>query len=162
MGRRQRSRARAERGSVALEFGLLAPILLLLVFGIADFGWMMNRDMVVDNASRDAVRIASLGGDYSTTCEAAKAELSSSGITPPTLCNGSATNGSPVKITLDTLNSSGGAAGTNVATSYNAAALSGTTVYVTITYDYKWVTPMMSGIFGSTRTMTESTRMVVE
>ena len=49
---RSRVRGRAhrragERGAVAVEFGLIAPLLILLVFGIIDFGWMFNRNTIV-------------------------------------------------------------------------------------------------------------------
>ena len=55
-------RDRDQRGAVVVEFALVVPILLLLVFGIFEFGYMLNRDMIIGNASRDGARIASLNG----------------------------------------------------------------------------------------------------
>ena len=55
-------RARSSRGAAAVEFALLVPFLLLLVFGVVDFGYMLNRDAVVNNATREGVRTASVGG----------------------------------------------------------------------------------------------------
>jgi Flp pilus assembly protein TadG len=47
---------RQVRGSVAVEFGIIAPVLILLVAGILDFGhaWFMKQ--VVTNASREGAR----------------------------------------------------------------------------------------------------------
>ena len=45
-----------ERGAAAVEFGLILPVLLLLVGGIIDFGIMYNRQILLTNAARDGVR----------------------------------------------------------------------------------------------------------
>jgi hypothetical protein len=47
---------RQERGGIAVEFAIIIPPLLLLVFGIVDFGhaWYMNH--VMSNASREGAR----------------------------------------------------------------------------------------------------------
>jgi hypothetical protein len=49
---------RLERGGVAVEFAIVLMVLLLLVFGIIDFGhaWYMNHMM--SNASREGARYA--------------------------------------------------------------------------------------------------------
>lgn len=54
-------RRRDEGGVAAVEFALIMPIFLMLLFGIVDFGYMINRSSVVNNAARDAARDASLG-----------------------------------------------------------------------------------------------------
>ncbi|MBE7325022.1 pilus assembly protein [Nocardioides sp. Y6] len=54
-------RRRGERGAAAVEFALVLPIFLMLLFGIIDFGYAINRGSIVNNAARDAVREASLG-----------------------------------------------------------------------------------------------------
>jgi Flp pilus assembly protein TadG len=48
-----------QQGSVTVEFAILVPIFLLLVFGIADFGhgWYMKQ--IVTNASREGARYGS-------------------------------------------------------------------------------------------------------
>lgn len=58
-------RRRGERGAAAVEFALVLPIFLMLLFGIIDFGYAINRGSMVNNAARDAVREASLGQDAS-------------------------------------------------------------------------------------------------
>lgn len=57
-----RLRRRGERGAAAVEFALIMPIFLMLLFGIIDFGYMINRAGIINNAARDAVREAALGG----------------------------------------------------------------------------------------------------
>src|SRR5450631_4836494 len=45
-----------DRGAEAVEFALVVPIFLLLVFGIVDFGYMINHDTMINNASREGAR----------------------------------------------------------------------------------------------------------
>lgn len=61
----RRARKRG-RGAVAVEFALIAPLLLMLVFGIIDFAYMFNRDTLVNNLTRDAARSASIGESFSS------------------------------------------------------------------------------------------------
>lgn len=42
---------------------LVLPLLLVLIFGIIDFGRMLNRQITLTEAARDAARVASFGGD---------------------------------------------------------------------------------------------------
>jgi Flp pilus assembly protein TadG len=58
---RQAANDRRDRGSVAVEFALLLPVLLLLVFGIIDFGRAINDQITLTQAAREGVRLASLG-----------------------------------------------------------------------------------------------------
>ena len=45
-------RERSERGAVAVEFALLAPVLILLLFGITEFGRAYNVQISLSNAAR--------------------------------------------------------------------------------------------------------------
>ena len=56
-----RTRPRGDRGAAAVEFALVVPILLVVLFGIIDFGFAINRYSIVNNAAREGVREASLG-----------------------------------------------------------------------------------------------------
>lgn len=58
-----RRRLRDQRGAAAVEFALVLPILLLLVFGIIEFGFIFNRWITVTHAAREGVRVLSLTGD---------------------------------------------------------------------------------------------------
>jgi len=47
---------RSEGGAIAVEFALLLPVFLLLVFGILDFGHAWYMKQIVTNASREGAR----------------------------------------------------------------------------------------------------------
>jgi Flp pilus assembly protein TadG len=51
-----------ERGAVAAEFALLLPLLLIILFGIIDFGMMMYSREIVTNAAREGARAGIVQG----------------------------------------------------------------------------------------------------
>ncbi|HTF07120.1 MAG TPA: TadE/TadG family type IV pilus assembly protein [Asanoa sp.] len=55
------SRGRRDRGAAAVEAAFVFPILLMLLFGIIDFGRMLNAQMNVTEAAQQGARIASFG-----------------------------------------------------------------------------------------------------
>ena len=55
------SRARATRGSSAIEFALIAPIFFLLLAGMIDFGRLFFVQMTMQDALRQSARFASTG-----------------------------------------------------------------------------------------------------
>lgn len=56
-------RARSDRGAAAVEFALVAPILILLVVGIAEFGRAYNVQNSLSAAAREGVRVMALKND---------------------------------------------------------------------------------------------------
>jgi Flp pilus assembly protein TadG len=56
-----RSRKAPDHGSVVVEFALVVPVLLLIVFGIIDFGRALNAQIALTGAAREGVRLAALG-----------------------------------------------------------------------------------------------------
>ena len=54
------SRRRGERGASAVEFALVVPLLLAILFAMIDFGFAINRYTMLNNATREGVRAASL------------------------------------------------------------------------------------------------------
>jgi len=70
---------RAERGAVAVEFAIILPVLLLLVFGAIDFGhaWYMRH--VVQNSCREGARYATR---YQTKTDGTGDRLLPSALTP--------------------------------------------------------------------------------
>lgn len=51
---------RSERGAALVEFALVLPLLLVVIAGIVDFGFLFQRYEVVTNAAREGARLASL------------------------------------------------------------------------------------------------------
>lgn len=55
-----------EDGQSMLEFVLVLPVFLLMLFMILDFGWLFYNMSTVENAARNAARIACV--EYDNTC----------------------------------------------------------------------------------------------
>ena len=53
---------RNERGAELIEFAMVTPVLLLMMFGICDFGLLFQRYQVLTNAAREGARLAALPG----------------------------------------------------------------------------------------------------
>jgi Flp pilus assembly protein TadG len=52
----RRRRRRTAAGASAVEFALVAPIFIMLVFGIVSFGIVFAQNLALDNAARQAAR----------------------------------------------------------------------------------------------------------
>ena len=57
-----------ERGAVAVEFALLAPILVMLLLGIMEFGRAYNCRASLTNAAREGVRVMAIDNNQ-TRCQ---------------------------------------------------------------------------------------------
>src|SRR5215469_8933308 len=53
-------RARGDRGAAAVEFALLLPVLLFILFGIIDFGRALNAQITITQAAREGARLDAL------------------------------------------------------------------------------------------------------
>ncbi len=51
---------KGENGNVLLEFALIMPVLLLIIAGIIQFGFILNAKVAVNSASYEAARSATL------------------------------------------------------------------------------------------------------
>ena len=70
---------RRERGQALVEFALLLPVLLAVLFLVVDFGVGISRWVVVTNAAREAARLGASGEDSITAIQQ-KAVQSSAGL----------------------------------------------------------------------------------
>lgn len=66
---------RKQEGAAAIEFGLIAPILILLVFGIMSFGILFAQTLALSNAARQGARLGAVGN---RTCPELVAETRNS------------------------------------------------------------------------------------
>ena len=60
-GRSRRRGKDGERGAVAIEFALIVPLVVVLLFGIIDFGFTFSNWLAVRDGSRDGARQAVVG-----------------------------------------------------------------------------------------------------
>lgn len=129
--------------------------MLVLFFGVIDYGYMLNRDTMVNNTVRDAARVASLGGTYAEILDTAERELAGVGI-PSTAPQ--------TTITIDCIKADGSACAVNGdPAKYDAEMASGATAVVKVSYAHDWITPftgMVSG--GDTITLAQTTQMRIE
>jgi Flp pilus assembly protein TadG len=121
MERRPAANEPRDRGSVAVEFALVLPILLLLVFGVVDFGRAISAQITLTQAAREGARLEALG-------------YSSSAVT--TRAQSAATSLSPVTVT--------------VTSSCPAGAGPGVDAVVNVSYSFSFVTPVgsIAAMFG--------------
>ena len=72
-----------ERGAELVEFAFVFPMLLLVMLGIIDFGFLFQRYEIVTNAAREGARVAILPG-YQTADVQARVNqyLTAGGLTP--------------------------------------------------------------------------------
>ncbi len=50
-------RLRCQKGVAAVEFAIILPVLMIIVFGIIEFGLLLYDKQVITNASREGARI---------------------------------------------------------------------------------------------------------
>jgi Flp pilus assembly protein TadG len=55
---KRHKRSRDERGAVAVEFALIVPVLLTLVFGGIEYGRVFSQLEVLESAAREGARMA--------------------------------------------------------------------------------------------------------
>ncbi len=123
------------RGSTALEFGLVAPIVLTLIFGIVEFGRMVSDQHALDYGVDAAVRYAIVN---SASASAATITDTFTAAVTPLL---------------------GNCAACSVSVSFNPSYASGNTVTVSATYDWS---PVVGLHILVSQTLSSSTTMTVQ
>ncbi len=57
---REGSARRGERGANLVEFALIMPLLLLLLFGVIEFAWLFTQNLDVRHGAREGARLAAV------------------------------------------------------------------------------------------------------
>jgi Flp pilus assembly protein TadG len=131
-----RARLNSECGAELLEFALVFPLLLMVVLGIVDFGFLFQRMEVVTNAAREGARIAVLPG-YATADVTAR-------VNNYVQTGGVPTTTSPANPVIQVTNVS-------IPTGAGGPNLTGKRVQVTSTHSYIFIGPI-AGWFGGSFT----------
>lgn len=71
----KRNRRRRERGQSVVEFALTLPLLLLLIFGMLEMGWLASAKLVLDNATREGTRAGVVAETTSSATSAVDARI---------------------------------------------------------------------------------------
>jgi Flp pilus assembly protein TadG len=94
----------SERGAVAVEFAIIAPILVMLLLGIMEFGRAYNTQLTLTNAAREGVRVMAIANDPAaakTAAQSAAASVSTSiPVTDITLSTQVCSTGAQVTLTI--------------------------------------------------------------
>ena len=151
-----------ENGAAAVEFAILLPLLVGLVFGIIEFGLLLYNQQVITNASREGARAAIVG-----KCAVRKTDAEISQIVTD-YCIYQQTDGTTKK-RLITFNTTNNAPSTTVTPSPSACTPGpggsgltvGDDVTVTTTYNYTFLVPSLLG-FGPTKLLSARTVMKME
>ena len=63
---KKRQNAHLENGQALVELAVSLPVLLLLLFGIMEFGWYFYNQMSIENGSREGARYAIVNSESAT------------------------------------------------------------------------------------------------
>ena len=165
-----RSCVRSDRAQSLVEFALIVPMLLILVFGIIDFGMGLRAYISVTSATREGARFAIVGNAPGTFTSGGAGECNGTTTTTTvgkvcgTISGLKLTNVQNVQVQVcDT-------ASPPVCTAATATnMLSGKSVRVTASYQYHYITPVKAligffsaGNLGSYLTISSTTDMRIE
>lgn len=139
-GRLRRLR-RGGRGQSLVEFSLLLPVMLIIIFGIIDFGMGLRSYISLTNATREGARFAAVGNPAGSF---------------PSQCNGTTTTTviGRTCVAVEGLNRSNI---TSLTVTYPNGQGPGNSVVVSADYTYEYITPLGDFInFFSGGTLTET------
>lgn len=126
---------RTENGQATVEMAFSLIVLILILFGITDFGRIFHAHLTLEHASREAARLASVGEDNSGII--ARAKEASAGL-----------DDSKLQIVIDPSDSS--------------QRTRGTTVTVSMAYQIDFLTPVIGQFFSEPLTLENQAVMRVE
>lgn len=155
---------RSDRGAAMVEFAILAPLLVMLVIGMLEFGLLFKDSLTANSASREAARIIVAAGDHVSAdqwgLDAAQATMQAAAVQIDTISIvNQAGNGSSY-----TPDGSGGWIASPINSGWPPASRQTDVAnldhaIVMVNYKHKWIT----NLFGSgERILTEETEMRLE
>jgi Flp pilus assembly protein TadG len=145
-------RLRSERGAELIEFALVFPLLLLVVLGIIDFGFLFQRYEVLTNATREGARLATLPSYTEADVQDRVCDFLTAGGVPTT--GGCVGGGSNPVVTLDDDNT--------VAVPGTPTPINVMTVTVAYNHNFMFIGPIISLMGGSwTNSKTITTEAVM-
>jgi Flp pilus assembly protein TadG len=129
----------ADEGAAAVEFALVLPLLLFVVFGIVDFGLAFQAQIIANNAVREGARTASLGGTYNETIASTRDSL-----------GGIVNAGTPSIAATCTMVKTSLPCASWGPSSPTTIPPADSKVMVTATVNYRWITPVgaVAGLAG--------------
>lgn len=137
---RIRKKLKNEDGQAMVEFALCLPILLLILCGIIDFGWMFYNQLALNNVCREGARYAVVNTAEDHSTDAIERHIES----------------------VIAANYSIGEVELGVTYSQPTDPTAGS-VTVTLEKEFKWITPLVSTVTGSsTKMLTAEVIMKVE
>uniref|UniRef100_A0A7V4LBW8 Pilus assembly protein n=1 Tax=Desulfobacca acetoxidans TaxID=60893 RepID=A0A7V4LBW8_9BACT len=136
----QRSKPDRERGGSVAEFALLAPVFVVLLFGMVEFGLAMYAKGVITNASREGARLGVVYGTPRKTEAEIIARIRE-------YLNKAGFYATP-EVTID-VTGEGGSSGTTL------------TVSVSYPYTFQVLPRFVQGLTG-TRNISANTKMLME
>lgn len=132
------TKPRREAGSAAVEFALVLPILLVLLFGIINFGFIFATQISLNSSARDGARagvVRPLGG-AAKTCDKI-ADMARGGAGTLGL-----TNTDAIKVTVTNPDLTSCTWGSNVATTPSAIPMCATSGQLFVVLEYTVVSPV--------------------
>ena len=123
-----RARHRRAGGQTIIEFALIAPLIILFLFTIVDFGIAMDRRITLQHAVREGARMAAVNDDIGQVCEHTVAEAQD------------IITGADITFSYEDLDDPANDRATDAGDSVKVSA--------TFNYDLPIVGPVLQGLFG--------------
>ncbi|RME40035.1 MAG: pilus assembly protein, partial [Planctomycetota bacterium] len=93
-------RNRRRRAAAVVEFAVVLPLLLTILFGIIEYGWVFMVRQTLQSAAREGCRIAvmpTVGPPYTEVIERVNQVMAPTGLTSYTISMTHATNSDPTE-----------------------------------------------------------------
>lgn len=137
------------KGQGLVEFALVLPLLLLLVFGVVDLSRLAYHKTLLNQAAKESLRVASVGSTLATVTGRLE-QLAEPLTGSVTVADTTSTDDEGNSCTQVTLTPSSGYTLTAYITApYDNSLAVGDTIRICILYNMDFITPL-TDIFGST------------